>query len=132
MKQRIVSKLALSVIAALLTLGFARPGYAVSANMYLSAPGSSVARGRTIAVAVHINSGDNKINAVQANLSYSSDKFDFISISPSSVFPAETENNGGSGGVHIGRGTFGSVKGNQPIATVTFKAKAGGKAEVHF
>ncbi|MDO8591373.1 MAG: cohesin domain-containing protein [bacterium] len=100
--------------------------------MYLSSPSSSVARDSTLTVGIHVNSGEAAINAVQANLSYSSDKLDFVSISPSLVFPVESENSGGNGVVHVGRGTFGSVKGDQLIANVTFKAKAAGLAEVNF
>lgn len=100
--------------------------------MYLSAPSDTVARGHSIAVGVHVNSGDNGINAVQANLSYASDRFEFVSITPSSVFPVQTENSGGGGAVHISRGTFGSVKGDKLIATVTFKAKTVGTTEVNF
>lgn len=131
-RQRFLFRLSISAIAGLLTLGLARSGYAASANMYLTTPSNSVAKGHTISVGVHINSGSTAINAVQANLSYSSDKFDFVSIAPSSVFPVESENSGGSGVVHIGRGTFNSVKGDQLIANVTLKAKAVGAAEVNF
>lgn len=132
MKRGLTVKLIIGAVVGLLSFGLARPGYAASANMYVTPPTSSVSKDHTLTVGIHINSGDTAINAVQANLSYSSDKFDFVGISPSSVFPAESENSGGNGVVHIGRGTFGSVKGDQLIANVTFKAKALGVAEVNF
>src|SRR3989344_6084151 len=96
-KKGLMEKLIIGAVAGLLSFGLARPGYAAGANMYVTPPTSSVAKGHTLTIGVHINSGDTAINAVQANLSYSSDKFDFVGISPSSVFPAESENSGGNG-----------------------------------
>lgn len=132
MRTRFLTGLSAAIFAAILTLGLARPGFAAGANMYLSAPSSMVKSGQVLVVGVHINSGSDEINAVQANLSYSSDKLDFVSISPASTFPVESENSGGNGVVHIGRGIIGSVKGDQLIANVTLKAKAVGAAEVNF
>ena len=132
MNKRLLVRLGTIIATGLLTLGLARPGYAASVNMYLSSPSTLVAKGHTLSVGVHVNSGDTAINAVQANLTYPSDKLDFVSIASSSAFPVESENNGGNGAIRIGRGVIGSVKDDQLIATITFKAKAVGTAEVNF
>lgn len=123
--------LGISAVVATSTLGLGS-GYAASANMYLSAYSNTVSRDHTLAVGVRINSGSDNINAVQANLTYPTDKFDFVSIASSSAFPVESESNGGNGTIRIGRGVIGSVKGDQLIATITFKAKAVGAAAVSF
>jgi len=131
MNKRLLVRLGTIIATGLLTLGLARPGYAASVNMYLTAPSTSVAKGHTLSVGVHVNSGSTAINAVQANLTYPTDKLDFVSIASSSAFPVESENNGGNGAIRIGRGVIGSVKDDQLIATITFKAKAVGTAEVN-
>jgi hypothetical protein len=124
----------IAVAISTLLIGLISPAisYAATANMYLTASSNSVAKNSNLDIGVRINSGDTSINAVQANLNYSSDKFDFVSITPASTFPIESENSGGNGSIHMGRGIIGSVKGDQLIATVTLKAKNTGTGDVKF
>ena len=74
------------------------------------------------------------VNAVQANLTYPSDKFDFLWISSSgSAFEITAEESGGGGSIKIGRGTISAKSGDQFVASVTFSAKvSAGTASISF
>lgn len=132
MKRRIKS-IVLGLILALPFVSPALPVYADTATLYLSPGSGSVSKGSTITVNVRENSGGSKVNGAQANLSYPSDKLDFVSISSSSAFSVVAENSGGGGSVRIGRGALPSVSGDQLIASVKFRAKVdSGSATVSF
>ena len=96
---------------------------AAAATLYLSPASSSVQQGNNISIAIRVNPGGDPVNAAQANLSYPTDKLNFVSITSSSAFPFEVESSGGSGSVRIARGNISSVSGDQLVATVTFSAK---------
>lgn len=106
---------------------------AAAATLYLSPASGSVQQGNNITIGVRVNTGGENVNAVQANLSYPDDKFEYISITTSSTFPLEVESSGGGGSVRIARGNFSGVTGDQLVASVTFKARTTtGTAAVSF
>jgi hypothetical protein len=108
-----------------------RPVYAASARLYLSPSASTVYKGNTFSVSVRENSGSEPVNAVQANLSYSSNLLQFVSISSSSSFAVVAQSSGGGGSVKIARGAQPSVTGDKLVASVRFRVLASsGKATV--
>lgn len=110
---------------------FVQKTYA-SGIISLSASSTYVPTGKIVYVTVRSNTSD-LVNAVQANLSYPSDKLQFLSISSgSSPFSIAAGSSGGGGSVQIARGVIGQgLSGSQFIATVSFKALASnGTADV--
>jgi hypothetical protein len=102
------------------------PPPALAAGSVTLAGGKTIAPGTTVAVTVRVNTGSDAINAVQINLAYPDQYLEFQSIAGSSTFPIEAASTGGGGAVSISRGTPGlGVTGDQPVATVNFKARAG-------
>lgn len=75
-----------------------------------------------------------QVNAVQANLSYPADKFDFVNIdSSNSAFGVTAPSNGGNGTITIARGTVNPVVGKQLVASFTLKPTvSSGKASIDF
>ena len=105
-----------------------------SAQLYLSPAKATAANGSNVTFQVRANSGTASVNAVEADLSYPADKLDFVSIDDSaSAFSIKADGSGGNGTVKIARGSTTPVTGDQPVATVTFKAMASkGSAPLSF
>jgi hypothetical protein len=104
---------------------------AAGESMYLSSSKSVVYQNENVDVSVRMSTGTTKVNAVQANLSYSTSSLQFISITAGSAFEIEAEKSGGGGSVKIGRGTLSPKSGDKLIATVRFKAlKSSGTASI--
>ncbi len=94
------------------------------ASMYLSPGSATLSQGETLSIQVRENSGEEPVNGVQANLSYPANLLDLITIDTSgSSFGIEAQNQGADGVIKIGRATISPVKGDQSVATITFKAK---------
>lgn len=94
----------------------------------------TVTTGKDLTFVVWVDSKDVPVNAVQANLNYPADKFDFVSIDSSgSAFTIQAEATGGDGKVSVARGQVGGVTGKQLVAKVTLRAKTtGGNADISF
>lgn len=108
--------LALAIVPAL-------PAAAATGSIYLSPSSKSAVSGASVTLSVRLSSSD-AVNAVQSNLSYPTDKLDYLSTSFSgTAFEIQAQSTGGGGSVMIARGTTGSVSGDKLIATVTFRAK---------
>lgn len=88
-------------------------------------PQSAVTQnGEVVTFSIWVDTGGQKVSAVQANLSYPADKFDFISIDDTgSAFEIRPESKGGDGKITIARGQIGGVTGKQLVAKVNLKAK---------
>jgi hypothetical protein len=129
-------RLAAIVLTGLLTIAsvftYANLVKAAGATLYLSPASGSVQAGSNISVGVRVNTGGETVNAVQANLSYPTDKFDFVSTTLSSDFQFNVENVGGSGSIRIGSGSLSGVTGDKLVGTVTFTAKGSGAGAVNF
>jgi len=122
MKNLLSKVLFLTLILPILSVLGSQAAYA-STTLYLSPASKSVSQGATFNIQVRENSGSDGVNAVQANLTYPSDKMDFLSIAPGAAFEVQAENSGGGGNVRIARGTITPKTGDQLVATVSFKAK---------
>jgi hypothetical protein len=107
---------------------------ASSAQLYLSPAKTSAASGANVTFQIHANSGTTSVNAVEADIAYPADKFDFVSIDDSaSAFSIKAEASNSDGVVKIARGSTAALTGDQAVATVTFKAKtAKGNASLSF
>jgi hypothetical protein len=110
------------------------PNIAANAKLYLKPSSDSVAAGGTMTFEVWVDTGGNPVNAVQANLTYPADKYDFGSIdSKGSAFEVQAMSTGGNGKINIARGHIGDVKGPALVAKVNLVAKTSkGDAVVSF
>jgi len=111
-----------------------------AANLYLSPATQTVTQGDTFSVQLRANiGGTDTVNAVQAKLSYPTDKLECSGVSNSGgAFSISQIHNAltssGGGAITIVEGTTGSgVSGDKLVATINFKAKVGsGSAQVSF
>lgn len=105
-----------------------------TATLALEPPQSTTTQDEVVTLSVYIDTGTQSVNAVQANLSYPTDKYDFISIDDTgSAFSISAEAKGGDGVIKIARGQAGGVTGKQLVAKVNLKQKAGsGQGEIKF
>jgi hypothetical protein len=103
-------------------------------TIYLNPLTKSYAVGATFTVELREDSGSQQVNAIQANLTYPTDKLEFVSIDATgSGFSTQAQNDGGNGQIAIARGSTTAQSGNQLIAKITFKAKtATGSVTVPF
>lgn len=103
-------------------------------SIYLSPAGASIAKGSAFNVSVRVNTGGFSVDTVQANLSYPTDKLDFLGLSYSgSAFGIQAQSSGGGGSIKIGRGNLSAVSGDLLVGTITFQAKtSSGSGTVSF
>ncbi len=95
--------------------------WAAGESVYLSPSSKSVTQGSTFSIAVRVTTSG--ANAVQANLTYPTDKLTYLSTSyVGSAFEIQAESTGGSGSIHIGRGTLSTASGDKLVATISFRA----------
>lgn len=133
MRKLITHALIGSILLGLVTFFGAVPVYSAEGTLYLSPASKTVNVGSNVTIAIRVDSKGTNINAVQANLSYPTGKLGFVSISAEgSAFPIQLENSGGGGSVKIAGANPTPVKGDNLIASVTFKAKSAGTATVSF
>ena len=105
-----------------------------TAHLYLSPASKTLAIGDTLSIDIHEDSGTDPVNAVQANLTYSSN-LTYAGYSNSSAFSVEAQSTGGGGTVTMARGTCGpcgGITGDNIVVTVKFTANSGGSAAVNF
>jgi len=114
--------------------GGGRPATSGSHQLYLAPAKGTLTAGSEFRVAVRENSGTTAVNAVQANLAYPTDKFEFKAVeSTDSAFAIAAQATDQAGVVKIGRGNTAAVTGDQPVATVVFTVKQSrGKAALGF
>jgi flagellar basal body-associated protein FliL len=110
------------------------PVVSSNAKLYLKPSSQQVASGGTLTVEVWVDTGGDPVNAVQANLTYPTDKFDFNSIdTKDSAFEVQALSKGGDGKISIARGHIGDVKGPALVAKVVLVAKTDkGDGQVSF
>lgn len=107
---------------------------AFAASLYLSPRDGSVGEGSSFSVQVRLSADGEKVNAVQANLSYPADKLFLLGIDFSqSAFEVEAETLSSNGLIKIARGQIEGISGDKPVATLNFKPKSAmGEADVKF
>jgi hypothetical protein len=103
------------------------------AKLYIKSSNSNISSGSSVTFEVWVDTANQPVNAVQANLTYPADKFDFNSIdTKGSAFEIQALSKGGDGNISIARGHVGDVKGQALIAKVVLVAKAKGDARIDF
>lgn len=96
------------------------------ATIYISPASSSLQNGSNKTFTIYVNTGSNSINAVQAQVSYDTSKFTYISLSPNTTnFPFVAEQSHSNGVITIASGTTSTVTGTKSVGTFTLKAKVG-------
>lgn len=94
-------------------------------SIYINPASQTYSLGTTFTIEVRENSGTTGVNAVQANISYPTDKLKFVRMdASSSAFPIEAQSSGGSGKIGIARGIIGSLRGDQLVAKITFRVNS--------
>jgi hypothetical protein len=108
------------------------PAYA-AASLYLSPAGKTVNKGDQFSIAIRVNTGGDPVNAVEATITYPTAKLSFGNIDyAGSGFEIQAEETVSGNIIRTIRGTVTPKNGDKLVATVTFKAKASGKATVSF
>lgn len=104
------------------------------ASLYVNPSSQKVSQGDTVTLEVWVDAKNQPVNAVQANLTYPTNKFKFKNIDPNgSAFEIEAQATEKKGVIKIGRGHIGEVKGTQLVAKVNLTALSNtGSAAVHF
>ena len=105
---------------------------AASASMSLSPGSGNETQNNTFSVDIYENSGTEPVNAVTATLTYPTSLLSYEGAGSSSAFSIVVSDSGSNGSVNIGRGALPAVTGNQLVASLRFKALAGGTASVMF
>ncbi|MDQ3098131.1 MAG: cohesin domain-containing protein [bacterium] len=123
-----MKKLNYIIICSLLTLGvMVTPFSAIAASgeMYLTSTIKTIAQEGAITLNIRLDSGAEKVNAVQVNISYPNDRLELLGINyGDSAFPIEMPLENANGIIKIARAATGQgVSGDKSIANVTFKAK---------
>lgn len=105
-----------------------------SQNLSMTASNQNPQTGEVVRISIWEDSGDQAVNAVQANLNYSTDKFDFVSTDVTkSAFEIQAQNTVKNGKVIIARGHKGNLSGRQLVAVIKLKAKdSPGSASLSF
>jgi len=106
-----------------------------AANFWLSPSSKSISQGQNISITIGVDTNGESVNAVQANLSYPVDKFDYVSLSTSgSALSIIAEKSVSGGQVRIAGGAMPpGFSGSKSIATITLKAKVNsGSASISF
>jgi len=94
-----------------------------AASLYLVPNTQTVAKGATLKVQVRENSGTTQVNAVRADFTYPTDKFEFIGFEQGhSAFEAVADAASADGRVSLSRATVSSYTGDILVATALFKA----------
>ena len=103
-------------------------------NLMLQPSSQKVSLSSPLSVRIWANTGNHKVNAVQANLSYPIDKLNFVNVDGAgSAFGLAVRGTGDNGKVTIARGSFQPVTGKLLVATVNFTAaNNNGVASVKF
>jgi hypothetical protein len=97
-------------------------------NLSVAPTSQSVGAGTTLTVEVWEDSGDKTVNAVQANISYPIDKFNFVSIDSSgTAFGVDAQAVGGNGKITIARGSTTPITGKQLVAKVKLTPLSGSR-----
>lgn len=122
------------VISALVfTMVTVYPTAVFASVLYLTPDSNNVRPGEVMAVKVNLDTQGEPVNAVSAFISYSEDKLEVAWIKDwGSAFSINAESIATAGLIKISRGNITGVNGKINIATVGFKGKSLGTANVSF
>lgn len=104
------------------------------ATLSLDPESATVTKDTTFTVSIWVDTKDQPVNAVQAELNYPVDKFDFVSIDGvGSAFEIVAESSGKDGTITIARAQITPVVGKQLVAKVNLTPKVDtGSGEITF
>jgi hypothetical protein len=107
---------------------------AVSANAFVSPSGGTYTTGNTFSVVIYEDSGDNDVDSASAKLTYDAGKLEATKIEPGDFTTCIGSPSASGGNISTSDCTILGAKkrGQQRLATVTFKAVAEGTAAVNF
>lgn len=129
-KQRLVASLIIAGIVIALFTGI-KYASAATPTLKLTPSSGNYSSGNVFNTEVRVES-DQAVNAVQANLKYSSN-LQVVGISyAGSAYEIEAQSTYGNGQIRIARGTFNTVTGDNLLATITFKSMPPTNASVVF
>jgi hypothetical protein len=106
-----------------------KPNQTAAVTLTLAPSSQRLQVGSEIGLAVKLNTNGQAVNSVQADLSYPTDKLEFVRIDTlNSAFGVSAPSSGGSGAVSIVRASTTPINsGDVLVATVYFKPKASGR-----
>jgi hypothetical protein len=123
----------IAVTSVLINTGSRNTHAASNDTLYISPATATETVGSTFTVAIRENSNSDQVNAVQANLTYSTSNLQFVSTSLSgSAFGITAANSGGSGAVSLSLGSTTPVTGDVLIANITFQVTAVGSGNITY
>jgi hypothetical protein len=136
-KRRRLSILSVLVLAVALGLGVywlqpPRVAWAANSSLYLAPVSQTVTANDTIVVTIKVNTGNDPVNAVQANLSYPMAIFDSVSIASTAQFDVVAENTASGGIIRIARGASTPIVGIADVAVITFHTFSSGTPAINF
>lgn len=103
-----------------------------SATLYLAPATRQVTPSQIFSIELRVNIVDSNANAVDAKLTYPTDKIEVTGITSSAAFPGQFGDSYGSGSISITHFTYSSVSGDQLVATIDLKSKnVLGQAEIN-
>src|SRR5260221_7884367 len=105
---------------------------AEASTLQFSTDSQKIQLGDTFQVNVKLNTQNEAVNALATNISYPSDKLEVISISTANTFPILAEQIVDGNSIKLAQGSVDPVNGVFSVATVTFKAKGLGNANLSF
>lgn len=119
-----MKKLPVFVVLFFLFLAFPDKSFATS-TLYFSPSSGSLSKGQNLTVYVRVNSGQENINAVSANLLYPASQFAINSVTVNeSVLPVVAEKVVGGGIIKISGGSYTPFSGDKLLATVNLNVNS--------
>jgi hypothetical protein len=91
-------------------------------RLFIAPSATTLTSGQNATFEVYVDASDYSVNAVQADIIYPADKFNFVNIdTANSSFSVEAQNTGGEGKISIARGNVEPVTGTALIAKFTLQ-----------
>lgn len=95
-----------------------------NATLSLDPPETTVQAEKLVTLNVYVDSGDQPISSVQADIDYPEDSLTFVAIDVSdSAFSVQAESTEKDGVVYMARAQIGGLTGKQLVGKITFKQK---------
>ncbi len=127
---KLVKSLALPLLIALIFILSAKN--AEASNLYLIPNPQNLKIGDKTQVTIKLNTQEENVNALAANLSFNADKLEVEAINTTNVFPILAEQAIEGNLIRLAQGSVNPISGDVSIATITFKVKGSGSANLSF
>ena len=103
-----------------------------NSDLFFDPSSKTLSKEGNFTVQVRVNAKGQLVNAIQANITYPSTLLDVISVKSESEFEIGAQKTIEEGKIILAYGTTTPKSGDHLVATITFKAKSPGTAEVSF